>query len=1192
MQLKELFSRDIARNIQGVVKIGQDDPAVIENELEEYVVTRELTGHFRRFFENYRRGSAARTDKIGVWISGFFGSGKSHFLKILSYLLSGGAYGGKRAAAYFGGKLADPAILADMEAAGDISVDVILFNIDAKSDSDSRASKDAVVRVFMKVFNEMQGFCGSMPWIADLERQMARKGTYETFKEKYLALSSTPWERGREDFYFESDMIIQALAQTQEMSGEAARHWCESGEASYSLDITAFAKKVREYIEWKSRQLGKKHFVIFLCDEMGQYVGTDGNLLLNLQTVVENLGTECGGRAWVIATGQEDISSIVRETKGGRDAFSKIIGRFDTRLPLSSANADEVIKKRLLAKTEAGADSLRLLYADNSAVIKNLLTFSHDTPEKKLYAHEGDFVDVYPFIPYQFKLLQEVFTGIRQHGASGKHLSEGERSLLNAFQEAAVQYACSETGAVIPFDAFYRTVETFLDHNISKVILNAADNAHLQSQDIPVLKLLFMVKYIADKCPANLENLTTLMLDNLSQDRLALRKRIDESLRRLEGERLIIRNGEQFIFLTDEEQDVNREIREISIDRSEIVEKVGDDALGILFGMNRKYRYNERHDFAFNVCIDDRARGQQKEEIGLRILTPYYSHGGELTAFELSHMAENNVVVILPPSLGFMDEMEQALQIETYLRRNTGRANTQAIEEIVAAKNREARQRKDRCHDLLAEALKLADIYANSQKQDIREKDPQVRAGDAFRALIEGKYTKLGYIDSPFYTAEDLRNLLKADGHQLKLGGADAVANKLAAEDITDYVTRNAYSNTPITVRSLADCFGRSPYGWKENDTIGVLLTLFKKQEVRLELGAQPLAATDSRVVEYVTKRDTNDRVVIKVRVKVPGALLNTAKDLARDLFGCSAMPSDEDGIMARFKELATNELYRRADNQGGDVSIKGLLAHYANRPYPGRAVLDGGKKLLEALIGINDVKAFFDTLHNNKEDFLDYEEDVTDVRKFFASQRQIFNKALDMLGIYEANRTYVLDEAITAAVSEIERIARLASPYSEIHLLPELTERFMQLFTDILEQECGPIEACIREDWGVVTQAYDEKQLSGEFAAKVRDCFNKLLEKLAHANNIYEAIAMRTESDRLKIRLIGDIGSAAAAHEAANNPGKPALPARREKCVSLRSLFPVSAQVSSTQDIDQLLQGVRRTLAAQLEENTTIKII
>jgi hypothetical protein len=1195
MKLKEMFAKDISRNIQGVVKIGQNEPEVAQNELDEYVVTRELSEHFYRFFENYRKGTRSQTDKIGVWISGFFGSGKSHFLKILSYILSGREYTGKRAVNYFDGKIADHTVLADMKAAGDVSADVILFNIDAKSDADSKANKDAIVKVFMKVFNEMQGFCGSMPWIAELERKMTVEGTYEAFKAKFAEIAGVDWERGREDFYFESDSIIKSLAATQKMSEDAARHWCESSEANYNLDITRFARKVREYVEFKSKELGKKHYVVFLCDELGQYMGVDGNLLLNLQTVVESLGTECGGRAWVVATGQEDISSIVKETKGGRDAFSKIIGRFDTRMPLSSANADEVIKKRLLAKTDASADLLRLLFAEKTTVIKNLISFSTDTPEKKLYADENDFIDVYPFVPYQFKLLQEVFTGIRQHGASGKHLSEGERSLLNAFQDAAMQFEDSAEGAIIPFDAFYRTIETFLDHNIRKVILNAQDNSRIEKHDIPVLKLLFMVKYIDDKCPANLENLATLMLQNLSDDRITLRKKIDQSLRRLEAERFIIRNGDRFIFLTDEEQDVNREIREMPVERSAIVEKVGDAALTLLFKENRKYAYASpagiRYDFGFNTIIDDRARGAQKEEIGIRIVTPYFSPMGMYEDASLISMGENNIVVTLPDSLEYMEEMKLALQIDAYLRKNAGRKGTEALEEIVASKNRELKQRKDRCDELLAEALKLASIYVNGSKLDIRAKDPQTRINDAFKFLVETMYTKLHFISKHIATTEELRALLLDKGDQLVLDGAESTPNRPALEDVTAYIRH--YAATNITVRTLLEYFGKCPYGWKEHDTIGVLLTLFKRQEVRLELSSQALTDSDIKVVDYVLKRDTNDRVVIKLRVKVTQQLLNNAKDLARDVFAHTSLPVDEDGIMAKFKELSRSELFDRRDKDT-DVSVKDLLAHYEVARYPGKDVLEKGRKLFERIISVTDVRAFFDTLREVKEDLLDYEEDVADVRKFFVGQQPIYDKSLSLLDRYDKNRTYVLDEETIKVIGEIERITKLKSPYSEIHLLPELNSMFIERFRVILDEECAPIEAAVREDWEAVMREYTSKDLTDVFSEKIRSAFEDLLSRLSHAHNIFEAIAMKTESDRLKTRLIGEIANEAARRAAAKNAGdeEEAPPPRKVITVSFKTLFAGSPQASSVEEVDAIVKNVRQKLVAQLEDGATIQIV
>jgi len=1192
MKINEMFQKSISRPIQGVVKIGQDSDEMITAELDEYVVTKELGRHFDKFFEGYRKGTKQRTDKMGVWISGFFGSGKSHFLKILSYLLGSGVYDGKRAIEYFEGKIADSRVMADIQVAADTSADVILFNIDAEADSDSKTNKDPIVKVFMKVFNKMQGFCGSMPWIADLERQMVKDGKYDDFRARFKEIAGGAWEDVREDFYFEQDNIIQALSETTRMSKDAALAWYNKAEEHYALDITSFSRRVREYIEAKERQTGKKQFVIFLCDEVGQYVGSSGNLMLNLQNIVEGLGNECGGQAWVICTGQEDIDSI---TNVNRDAFSKIIGRFDTRLSLSSANVDEVIKKRLLAKTDTAADRLRLVYNDKAAIIKNLVTFSQDTPEKRLYDSADDFAEVYPFIPYQFNLLQAVFNGIRTHGASGKHLSEGERSLLNAFQEAAMQFASFDDGILIPFDAFYRTVETFLDHNIRKVILDAEDSAArggaLQDYDVEVLKVLFMVKYIKNVLPANLENITTVMLQNIDQDKIEAKKKVDASLRRLEEQKLIIKNGDTFEFLTNEEQDINREIREIRIDQSEIIDKAGGEIFSVLFGVNKKFRYNERHDFGFNTTIDDRPLGAQKEEIGLRVITPVYAHGGaddmEMKGISLR---ERNVIVALPSDTGFLDEMEQSLQIETFIRRNSGKTASDSIEDIKTTKIREGKQRIARCRDLIVEALKKAALYANGNRLDIKEKQPEQRINDALRILVESIYTKQNYVAAPFLTADSLREILTAkDSNQLKLDGVqETEPNHLALTEMLEVIERSYYKNLSTTMRSLSEQFGKSPYRWNDMDIAGILLTLFKKQKIRFEMNGENIATNDLNVINYLTKREYLDRLVVKRRDIVNPALIANAKDIAKDVFGRGDVPGDEDGLMRRIKDFAAAEL------SGNSDSIKDLLHEYTSSRYPGKAVLESGKKLFEQIDKLKDIKAFFEYLQDEKEALLDYEEDVQDVKKFFKNQRAIFDNALKMLDIYEGNRSYVLDPETIKLIAEIEKITKLASPYSEIHKLPELIEQFRNRFAKLLEDECEPIRKSIKADYETTAADLNRRDFKDKFAEKVRREFDALLERLSRANNIYEAIAMQTESDRMKQRFIESFINEQARIDAEKGKavGEPPVPFRRTKTLTAKSLFGGTNQITSKDDIDRLLGEMREKLEAQLEEDTTIQII
>ena len=448
MNIRDMFFKEIDRDIKGVIKVGQSDDENIFQELDEYVVTSELEKYMDRFFAAYKRGVESRTDKMGVWISGFFGSGKSHFLKILSYILSNKVVmddkGQSHAASSFfleGVKVENESLKKKISEVSGWSddVDVILFNIDSKSATDSKMNKEAVKDVFMKVFNDYLGYCGSIPFLADFERKLDNDGRYEEFKTKFEEINGSSWVESREDFYFIQDEIMETVVSLGIMSENEARNWTENAQSSYSLSIDKFAEYIRKYCESK----GKDHHVLFLVDEIGQYIADDSKLMLNLQTVTEDLGTACKGNAWIIVTSQQDIDSI---TKTMGEDFSKIQGRFDTRIALSSANVDEVIRKRILYKKDTATVILKDLYGSHEFDIKGNITFSEGTPEMPLYADADEFAEVYPFIPYQSKLLGNVLTSVRQYSSSGKHLADGERSMLALFKEAAQKYENEREG--------------------------------------------------------------------------------------------------------------------------------------------------------------------------------------------------------------------------------------------------------------------------------------------------------------------------------------------------------------------------------------------------------------------------------------------------------------------------------------------------------------------------------------------------------------------------------------------------------------------------------------------------------------------------------------------------------------------------------------------------------------------------
>ena len=210
MRVRDLFSKDIFRPINGVVKADQVDESTVWQELDEFVVTRELDGHIRKFFGSYIEGidnpkNVDISGKIGVWVSGFFGSGKSHFIKILSYVLRNQAHkhGGES-------KKAVELVFTDIKKAVDSHTDVILFNIDSRADT--RAGREAILSVFLKVLNEMQGYCPEYPHIAHMERHLDGKGKLKAFQEEYKKLTGHDWASERDAYEFNRDEVVKAFS--------------------------------------------------------------------------------------------------------------------------------------------------------------------------------------------------------------------------------------------------------------------------------------------------------------------------------------------------------------------------------------------------------------------------------------------------------------------------------------------------------------------------------------------------------------------------------------------------------------------------------------------------------------------------------------------------------------------------------------------------------------------------------------------------------------------------------------------------------------------------------------------------------------------------------------------------------------------------------------------------------------------
>ena len=1161
MQLQYIYKSDINRDINGVIKVAQNDEKSIEQELREYIITRELRKHFNTFFNNYEKSLSYPTDKIGVWISGFFGSGKSHFLKILSYLLSNDTVAGKPAVEYFADKFDDPMMFAQLERCAKVPTDTILFNIDSKSPINK--DKTAILRVFAKVFYEYRGFYGDDLKVARLEQFIDKSGKTADFKAKFAEVNGDEWENVRDAFAFFEDDIVATLVETLGMSETAARNWFNGTETA-DMSIEQLVKEIKEYIDSK----GKNFRLMFMIDEVGQYIGSDGSLMLNLQTIVEEIGSKCDGRVWVMVTSQEAIDSI---TKISGDDFSKIQGRFNTRLSLSSSSVDEVIKKRILAKTETAEQMLLMSYGKNSAVLKNLFTFNDAVLDLKGYSGEYDFVETYPFVPYQFRLMQNVLAQIRKHGNSGKHLSGGERSMLSGFQEAAQAIENKDENALVPFSLFYNTVHTFLESAIRRVIdrCQTAADSHdgIEQYDVSILKLLYLIRYV-DDIKANVDNITTLMVDDIRADKIDMRKSIQESLDRLVSQNYIARNGDTYTFLTDDEQDIERDIRNTPVDSATIVQSISQIIFGDLY-VSKKFKYG-KYDFPYDQIIDETTIGQLTGAVRLRILTvasDLYNAGDQ--ALLMRSNVDNEAIIVLSDKYPYFDDLESAAKIRKYVKSRNVAQLPEAIQHIIRGKQQQASAYEKTAKEHISAAILEANVYVSGETSSIKTSSVKDKIETALSSLVESVYSKLGYIKHNFDNDNELLQILSNQNKQMTVGGGIAVYNPEAVDEVEQFLELQGMKMLPTSMGDIQRRFSAIPYGWREIDIASVVCSLISIQKVALQYSGSMIQPTDKHIPDYLRRKTEIDKTLVARRTAISDSLMKKSREFLKEYFNTMDLPSDEDRLISYVLDSFTAErdkLQSLLDNQ------------YASGTYPDKAVVENGVKLCTDLLSQKkDNTALLTKMVAMEDEFLDLSEDMADVLAFFKNQKTIFDSASDLLYTLTAESEYLqAEQEATRALAQIKNILAMQKPYKNIADLPTLMQQVQMVYGQLLDLKKQDVYAEIQGAMGEIHQTaqYDQKDI----VAKADDALGTKKKAAADAMTLTQLDAMKIQIASIRQQYI----------KALMVPAKP----DEKVATASRSSLGYSVKLKSEEDIDKYVAEIKDRLMELLDGNDVLHII
>jgi len=957
--LNEILQDDITREIEGVIKA--DDDRRIAQEIREYVVTAEISRLLRGFFEGYAEAIKRQKQRgrdiypfNGVWISGYFGSGKSHLLKILSYLLSSNAEPQLREV--FLAKIEDTWLKGAVEEAFRTPSLSVLFNIDQKTDTDTSKEDHPILLVFEKVFNHAVGYCDEDPVVADFERDLDERGEYEEFKKHFQQTTGTAWEKRRIGVItMDRSLFAAAWATFKNVPEQDASDLLDRYESSRSLSADKLARRIKTWLDRPSSRSSTDPANVhptrinFFVDEVGQFVAGNRARMLNLQTVAETFATVCENRVWVFVTSQEDIDAVIGDaTQEQREDFSRITARFHFRLPLTSSNVAEVIQKRLLAKTDDGHTRLSQFYQEQADHLQTVFHFGQGVKEIR-FRDVDDFVLSYPFLAYQYYYLQSALKGLSSHNAfTGRHVSRGERSMLEVFQGVGKQMANMPLIRFATFDQMFDGIRQTLQSGLLQQVDTAEQ--HLDNPlAIRLIKALLMLKYVEDFTPTA-EHLTTLMVESLDQDRGTLRTAVHEALDALEYQSYIQRNGDEYEYLTDREKDIEIAIKNTTVEYTEMRRFIGEVVISRILKTNKlTYEQNDQP-YAFSVFIDGEqfraAAGSAAGGLIMRIATHLHPNAGDIQTLLNQSMGRKELLVVLDVPRHADNDLRLFHQTKTFLNHSVRTDDPQQTRILDEKRARNAARERTLREDLVPGLIETSALYVGDRSLDIAIKDPRERLTAAFQELVRVSFPNLRML-SGRYSEKGLQKILfPEDGDAVF--SADAVGMGDDEAETQGFLQRQEKDAKNTTVASIKDEFSGGQYGWPEWAVLGVVAKLYARDAVELVEGTRILDKRD--VWDRLVKAHGHENVRVRLAQPIDTGTVTTLARFFQDFFHRSPGASGGKELMIEVKETL-QEL--RSD-------LSQLIQRQADYPFLGQ--LEPVLKRYDAL-GAMEIRTLAETI-------------------------------------------------------------------------------------------------------------------------------------------------------------------------------------------------------------------------------------
>lgn len=1192
-----IYKHSIGRPLNPAVSVTDDSESTVRVEIEEYVFTDEILNGLYNVLEAVRDRAVSHT---GIWINGYYGSGKSHFLKYLNFCLSSshrevalkrlmGAVRERYRPDDPGSKLEPSVTEFDdlVQWLGRAEIDSILFNIGDKV-GDRSTGGTTFAKALWEEFNAFRGFNKfSIPVAQYLEKPLADKGKLADFKAA-LAEDGFDWDTQAETLAItELDYVLEKASEVTPLSIDVIRDQI----ARVGIDATPekLSLEIGSYI----RSKGDNYRLIFFIDEVSQFIGSRQELLLQLQQIVTKFSEDTGRKVWVGCTAQQDLTEILDSCHitEASDQYGKILGRFQTRVALKGTDTEYITQKRILDKDEDAVVELGRIYDEQ----KNALEAQFNLPTGfRKYSSKQDFIDYYPFVPYQFQLIMNVFDAFVALQYVDTEVKGNERSVLKITHKTAQDHSGDQVGQLISFDMMYSSMfEAGLKHAGQRAI----KNAELIIETYPekafgrrVVRLLFMLCNISDPnkllFPATLDNITTLMMTEIDQGRHALREEIIKVLDYLESNSVVRTETKEngivvYCFLTEEESEVNSLIVSQTVTNNAMAEALkGIFAKYITVGNKESFNGNP---FSVGMSIMDRFI---IGNMNANLLVEFKLDSGYPTPEQFAMSNEPRKMVYYLADLYQADgnlrrDFYWYCKVLGYLRGNAANATEQR-----AQTNNLYRQRAG---ELLTSSIqpafnRILDSCPIISGQQVIQ--PALLGGkkstERYKAALTEHFRNV-YLLAAFVkasetptTVEGLKTKIRRSVGEDEYGPLNPLTG--AENEIENYLTRTFGDPT---VADIISHFNQAPYGWNEIATVYYLNELVRRHKRSYFYKGNK--DVDKNTVAETILRDRGSYTVTAAQAIDPRLVrdfISAWKDVFNDRSG--SYPNDS----AELFSMCHNDNDSRMNKLSNTLercSVDLKAAHADSLA----VILDDAREFLANWKAERNHESFFRLVIDGKEQGKALIDRCKEIMSFHDTQLPLFKEIYYFVESNRDNFDFVTDEADKKLVDEIKGIYTDPRPDQT---LPSYKKRRDILRGKLAEIQRGLVDA--------VNSAYEAAfdELEG-FASENGVSFNRLLFRNTVAakttTSNFFALRSNTNVDSFKqaqINAILDQAARARAEQESGSGENPTVQRKAVRRIHVRPSQICRAQtIRSLEELDMYVDSIKGKLIDALGDNDEI---